>query len=136
MLRSVYGSTGDDVSQELMSLCNNDNNDFFRRLMYDKLIVPLNKHVFSKIEKKFRQALGRDVDHQVNGMSGSTLDVIVTLLECIAAQVFVAAAVALVYNLRTTKSRMIVAPFAAFACVFPVFFLSKDARFFYTLTVA
>lgn len=132
LMRSVYGLIGEHVSQDLMSLCDG-NNDIFHRLILDKLMVPFNERIFTKFQEKCNRLIGREATLQAPGMSGRTLEVLVTILECIAAEVCFAVSVTLVYNLGTTRDRMIAAPFACFACVFPVMFLSKEARFIFVL---
>ncbi|KAF2682479.1 hypothetical protein K458DRAFT_405739 [Lentithecium fluviatile CBS 122367] len=131
-MRSTYGSFGDPVSQEYMALCD-WNKDFFHTLILNKLMIPFNEHIFTPIQTSYNSLLGRNLDHHTPGMSGRTLDVLVTTSECALAVCCFAASVTLLYNLETTKTRMVAAPFASFACVAPVVFLSKDAKIIYTL---
>jgi hypothetical protein len=103
-------------------------NGFFHRLILDKLIVPFNERIFTPVQKRYNKLLGRNTDLSKPGMSSRTLDILVTTLECVVAVGCFALAVTLLYNLKTTKTRMIAAPFASFACVVPIIFLGKDLK--------
>lgn len=133
--RSEYGSRGDPVEKQYFSL-RDLSNDPFRRLILDRLMTPFNHFIWVPLQGFFNSLLGRDQVPQPQALGQGTLDALVTTLECVVATICFAACVTLLYNLESTKSRLVAAPFASFICVVPTIFLSKEAKSFYTLMAA
>jgi len=132
VLRSEYGSVGDPVDKKYYSL-RDLNDDFFRRLILDRLMTPFNHFIWIPLQELLNPLWGRDQVPQPQALSQGTLDALVTTLECVVAIICFAVCVTLLYNLASTKSRLIAAPFVSFLCVVPTIFLSKEARLFSTL---
>lgn len=126
-LRSMYGSTGDDVPRTFMTPRGCDEG-FFQRLILDKLTVPFNHKVVRPFQKYYNKLLGRNTELTAQGLSGARLNIVVYALECIVAVGIFEASIILVYNLPSTKSRLVAAPFASLACAIPVIFLSPQAK--------
>lgn len=132
-LRSLYGSTGHSVSPTLMASRGCDS-DFIRDIITQNLMAPFHQRVFVPCQTYYRRILGRNAAQQSQGVSGATLDILVNTVECLIAVGCVAGAVILLYNLSSTKDRLIAATFLSFAFPFPVVFFSQEAMQTFSLT--
>jgi len=134
-LASFYGSFGSPVPQGLATMRGLPENPL-RNLILDHIIQPFFERVCWPLQTAYNRKRGQDSGELNQAISPYLINAIVSLLECMLAAVFLGSPVIIVYNISTTKTRMIVA--SILACVFPlpVHFLSKEAMPIFTLSAA
>jgi hypothetical protein len=132
-LKAFYGSQGDPVSQNLCAVRGCED-DFFRRLILNNLLVPINEHIYKPCEKLYYALFSRVQEEEARGLGGRTLEIIVSALECVVSVSCIAGSVTLLYNLPSMKDRIIATTFLSLVFPYAIVFLSKEARSMFPLT--
>ncbi|KAF2648752.1 hypothetical protein K491DRAFT_722300 [Lophiostoma macrostomum CBS 122681] len=132
-LKSLYGSQGEPVSPYFTAPRGCEDN-FFRSVILHRVMIPLDHRVLMPCRRLYNRMLCRHMPSTDHGLGGRALRIIVSALESTLAVTCMAGSVVLLYNLKSTKDRFIVA--SLFSLVFPysMVFLSKEATRLFTLT--
>jgi hypothetical protein len=131
-LKSLYGSLGEPVSPSFTTLRGSENN-FFRSVIVDKIMEPVDQRAFMPCRRLYNRMLGRQMPSDDHALGGRELGIIVSALEITLAVTCMAGSVVLLYNLTSTKDRLIVASLSSLVFPYSVVFLSKEATRLFTL---
>ncbi|KAF2634346.1 hypothetical protein P280DRAFT_278292 [Massarina eburnea CBS 473.64] len=126
-LRASYGSVGDPVPISI-SAVRGCESDPVRRLILDKLTEPFYWKVYAPIRDWCKTAMGDETKSPKPKLEGGILQAIGIAVEFSVAAGCFAGSMTLLYNLKSTKARLITAPFMSLVCALPVVFMSRDAR--------
>ena len=131
-LKSLYGSPGEPVSP-YFTTPRGCKDDFFRRLILHRIMIPVDRRALRPCRNLYNRMLGRDMPSEDHGLGGRALGTIVSALEIALAVTCMAGSVILLYNLKSTTDRFIVA--SLFSLVFPysMVFLSQEATRLFTV---
>ena len=134
-LASFYGSFGSPVPLDLATIRGLPENPL-RNLIVEYIIQSFFERVYCPLQSCYNKWRGRESGELCRRISPHLINAIVSMLECMLAAMFLGSPIIIIYNIRTTKARMIVA--SILACVFPspVHFLSKEAMPIFTLSAA
>lgn len=134
-LKTLYGTWGDPVSSKFTAPRGCDH-DFFRGLILQKLLHPLDERVYIPCRRLYNKLLRREQAQEAHRLGGWTLGLIVSALECVLSSLCLSGSVIIVYKLPTTKDRIIAVALLSLVFPYPVIFLSKEALRIFALSAA
>ncbi|KAF2797880.1 hypothetical protein K505DRAFT_333921 [Melanomma pulvis-pyrius CBS 109.77] len=134
-LLSLYGTQGEPVPMGLAPTRGYET-DLLRHIILETLLIPFHSYIYIPCWKIWSKILNRDPGPEPEALSGRTLEIVVTAVECMISVLFLAGPVVLLYNLPHMRDRVIAGSF--FSLTFPLIlvFLSKEARGIFILNAA
>ncbi|PVI08204.1 hypothetical protein DM02DRAFT_155921 [Periconia macrospinosa] len=123
-----YGAVGEPAPASHFAMRGPEDN-LLRRILLNKLLVPVDQSIFN-LQEKYRKHKGQNIENQdaMGEVRNVPLEMVARILECMIAAGCFAGSVVLLYYLRSTRNKLIAAPFMSFVCALPVSFLSKQSQ--------
>lgn len=124
----IFGEYGESAPYSYFAMDGPEDNPL-RNFILKKMLIPLDQTI-NKLRERAQGHPRDDVEQQDEWRTvhDAGLEMCAKIFECLIVTGIFAGSVILIYNLHSTRSKLIVAPFMSFICAVPGLFLSKRAQ--------